>query len=177
MTKTRDKLLEAKYFLQRMREGQSEPDAFKYNLSAFLTAARSVTMFMQKEFHKIPGFKEYYAKKRCEMKQDETMNLMNSKRVMTIHNQPVHPRANIGVNISETVTISESLSVVLTREDGTTERSEPEPTPPPPPSGTKVTAKWLWYFDELPDKDIISVCEEHIDKLGTLVAECESHFS
>jgi len=46
MSDSREKLLEAEFFLERMKETQSDRAAFKYNLSAFLAAARSVTWFM-----------------------------------------------------------------------------------------------------------------------------------
>ncbi|MCD6209368.1 MAG: hypothetical protein J7J01_00480 [Methanophagales archaeon] len=56
-TDTREKLLEARYFLEQMKERQSDQDAFKYNLSAFLAAARSVTLIMQKEFARLLALK------------------------------------------------------------------------------------------------------------------------
>ena len=174
MTDTKEKLLEAKYFLERMIEKQIDRDAFKYNLSAFLAAARSVTSFMQTEFGKVSGFKEWYAKKRTEMQSDETMKLLNNKRVMTIHQQPVSPLAQVSVNICERVPISDSLSIVVTRADRTVERRESEPTPPPAPVKTEVTTEWQWYFEELLEKDVVTVCKEHVVKLEALVEECES---
>lgn len=45
-----NKYSEAKYFLDRMKENISDPDAFRYNLSAFLAAARSITFVLQNEF-------------------------------------------------------------------------------------------------------------------------------
>lgn len=39
MTDTREKLLEAMYFLEQVKKNTAERDAFKYNLSAFLSAA------------------------------------------------------------------------------------------------------------------------------------------
>ena len=62
VTDTMDKLNEAKYFLKSMNDNTPEREAFKYNLSAFLAAARSVTFIMQKEFDSIKGFKDWYKK-------------------------------------------------------------------------------------------------------------------
>ena len=177
MTNTREKLLEAKYFLERMKEKQSDQDAFKYNLSAFLAAARSVTLIMQKEFDKVSGFKDWYAEKKAKMQSDEAMRFLNHKRVMTIHKKPVQPHAHVNVGISEHIVLSDSVSVVITHADGTIERSESEPPAPSVPTETEGTMEWRWYFDELPEKDIVSVCEEHIAKLETLVTECESRFT
>ena len=50
MSTAREKLREAEYFLQGMRENSSERDAFKYNLSAFLAAARSARKFLKREY-------------------------------------------------------------------------------------------------------------------------------
>lgn len=46
-----EKLKEAKYFYSRMKEerGQEDRESFKYNLSAFLSVARSVLQYALKE--------------------------------------------------------------------------------------------------------------------------------
>jgi len=173
ITNTSEKLNEAKYFLECMKMKQSDRDAFKYNLSAFLSAARSLTLVMQKEFKHVSGFEEWYAKKRVNMRSDNSMKLLNDKRVMTIHKQPVRPHAHININISEQVSISESISVVITHANGTVEKREKKPILPPTTAKTKVKTEWRWYFNELLEKDVITVCEEHVVKLENLVAECE----
>jgi len=177
MSDTRQKLEEAKYFLEQMKGRQSDRDAFKYNLSAFLSAARSVTLIMQKEFGKVSDFKDWYTEKQSMMRSDETMRLLNNKRVMTIHQQPIRPRAHVKVSISEHITISESILIVITHADGTVERRESKPKLPPTPAKTEVTTEWRWYFDKLPEKDVVTVCEEYIAKLEALVAECKSLFT
>ncbi len=166
MTNTREKLLEAKYFLGCMIEKQSERDAFRYNLSAFLAAARSITLIMQTEFDKVPGFKEWYADKQTKMQDDLEMKLMNDKRVMTIHQKPVRPSAHVSVTIHDSIRISESLSIVITHANGTVERQESKPEPLPPPNKIETPAEWRWYFDEFPDKDVVTLCKEHVDKLA-----------
>ena len=187
MTDTRDKLLETKYFLERMIEKQTDQDAFKYNLSAFLSAARSVTLIMQKEFAKVSSFKKWYTEKQTEMKSDKTMKLLNEKRSMTIHVQPVSPLAHVDITIVvPTLSITMTTyppTVIVTRADGTIERMESEPPPSTLPSKTEVipakgetTEEWQWYFEDLLDKDVVTVCKEHIVKLEAFVKECESRF-
>ena len=61
------------YFLAQMEEKQAEQGPFKYRLSAFLSAARSVTFYVQKEFKHTPGFEEWYAQKQEEMRADPAM--------------------------------------------------------------------------------------------------------
>jgi len=48
----RYKIGEAKYFLARMEESLHDREAFLYNLSAFGTAARSVTQYAKEESQK-----------------------------------------------------------------------------------------------------------------------------
>lgn len=46
MTDTRRKLEEAEYFFKQMKESIEDDKIFSYNLSAFVTAARSISLFM-----------------------------------------------------------------------------------------------------------------------------------
>lgn len=179
MSDTRDKLVEAEYFVERMAETQSDRDAFKYNLSAFLAAARSVTAIMQKEFDKMYSFKDWYEEMQAKLQSNDTMRLLKNKRDVTIHQRPVRPRAHVNVSTAERETLTDSMSVVITRPDGTIERQESGPTPDPMPArpDTETEPEWRWYFDELPDKDVVTACEEHIAKLDIIVRECESRFS
>lgn len=178
MTNTKQKLFEAKYFLRRVIENQAERDAFKYNLSAFLTAFRSVTMIMQKEFDKVSGFADWYQVQQGQMRTDTKMKLLNTKRTMTIHQQPVQPRAHVNVSITEPITIIDSMSAILTRADGTIERYDPVPPESlPTPGKPETTVQWRWYFDEIPNIDVIAVCQECMTKLEAIVSECEQRFA
>jgi hypothetical protein len=177
MTNTKQKLLEAKYFLERMTENQAERDVFKYNLSAFLAAFRSVTMIMQEEFNKVSGFVDWYQVQQEKMKADDKMKLLNTKRTRTIHQQPVQPRAQVNKSIHEHVTISERVSVILTHADGTVERYNSAPPEPPPTPVKAETTQWRWYFDEIPDIDVVTVCQKCITELEAIVSECECRFS
>src|SRR3972149_11452851 len=124
MTDTKEKLLAAKYFLEQMLKNQSERDAFKYNLGAFLAEARSVTLVMQKEFNKSPGFNKWYANMQDKMQNDPEMKLLNDKRVTTIHRQPVRPSAHINISVTERLAIGDSALRVLIHADGNVERRE-----------------------------------------------------
>ena len=176
MTNTRNKLEEAKYFLLRMVEVVTNRTYFKHNLSAFLSAARSVTLIMQNEFDKIDGFKEWYIRKQNQMSTDPGMHLMNKKRVMTIHQKPVKPRGQIDVSVKEIITITEHVVAVLTHKDGTVERIEPKQSSHPLPSQSETEIRYRWFFEEIPNKDIITLSREYTLKLESIVRECESKF-
>jgi len=177
MTNTREKLVEAKYFLERMIENHAERDAFKYNLSAFLSAARSVTLIMQKEFGNVPGFTDWYSVQQGRMRDDSKMKILANKRDLTIHQEPVRPRAHVDLSATGHVIVTASVSMVVIHADGTVERRDSTPsTPPPAPAKTEPTVEWHWYFDEIPDTDVITICKEHVGKLESIVAECERLF-
>lgn len=182
MTDTREKLIEAKYFLERMIENQSERNAFKYNLSAFLSAAQSVTYVMQGEFSKVSGFKQWYDEKQTKMQGDSEMKLLHGKRVMTIHQKLVKPAALVTFAPSVTVGINVSASAIVTRADGTVEKLESKPETKTKPKAssssvkTEATIEWQWYFHELKDKDVVTICKEYLEKLEVIVEECESRF-
>jgi len=179
MTNTREKLLEAEYFLDRIIEEQSKRDFFQYNLSAFLSAARSITYFMQNEYCKTKGFDMWYANKQAHVLADKTMKFLNNKRVMTIHQKPVKPAAHVTVTASAKIGINVSASAIVTRADGTIEKlgSEGKSKPTSTPAKTEATIEWQWYFHELKGKDVVTICREYLDKLETLVEECESRFA
>jgi hypothetical protein len=177
MTNTKQKLLEAKYFLERMIENQANRDAFRYNLSAFLAAFRSATLIMQKEYNKVSGFADWYQVQQGKMKANDKMKLLNTKRTMTIHQQLVQPRAHVNVSITDHVAITGSVSIIVTRADGTVERRDSAPPEPPPtPAKTETTVQWRWYFDEIPNIDVVAVCQECMTELETIVSECEQRF-
>ena len=122
MNNTEDKLSEAKYFFERMKEHVMDREAFRYNLSAFLTAFRSVTFIMRKEYREISGCREWYCKKQIEMKKDEKMKLLKEKRNITIHQKPIHPRAHVNVNSTLSIGLVPEINVTISHTNGTEER-------------------------------------------------------
>lgn len=177
MTNTRIKLEEARYFLFRMIEEVANREPFKYNLSAFLAAGRSVTLIMQKEFSETPEFTKWYERKQSQMDNDTLLQLMNRKRVMTIHQKPIKPYGHIDVVTKSTVAINEHVVAVLTNKNGTVERIEHKQAPPSPPAKEKTEVKYRWFFVDIPDQDIITLLQEYIAKLENLVKECEDKFA
>jgi len=181
MNNTEDKLSEANYFLERMKEHVMDGEAFRYNLSAFLTAFRSVTFIMRKEYNRISGFEEWYRKKQIEMKKDEKMKLLKEKRNITIHQKPIHLRAHVNVNATSSIGLVPNIIIHHAHANGTEERysstEEEEEEHPQTPAKSDVDVQWRWYFDEFPDVDAITICEECLKKMKDIVSECKKKFS
>ena len=47
---TRHKFREAQYFLDQMNQSFQDDDRFLWNLSAFLSAERTITFYMQEQY-------------------------------------------------------------------------------------------------------------------------------
>lgn len=75
----RRKFEEARYFCSMMKDTKGE-EAFFYNLSAFFSAARSVTFFLQKEYSGDPDFMEWYSGEQEEMNEVPLFELIKGTR-------------------------------------------------------------------------------------------------
>jgi len=172
-----DKYSEAKYFLEKMKENISDPDAFRYNLSAFLAAARSVTFVLQKEFKK-EGFNEWYDEKVKEMKEDGLMKFMNEKRVVTIHKEPIKPLGRHSVSIGMSVYITESVEIKHIRDGKVIEERKISSEPKVDNTKENIEKKHRYFFQDYPsgEKEIIPTCEEYLSKLYQILEEADKLF-
>ena len=185
MNNTQEKMVEAKYFLERMIEFQTARIPFKHNLSAFLSAFRSVTFFMQKEYSGDESFKLWYSTKQKEFDTNEKMDLLNKKRVMTFHHVPLDIHSDIHVSVHEKAFASDESFAQLFHADGTIKKEEhiiinEEPAiieQVDSQSETIIDNKCLWYFNDYPNSDVITVCEEGTIYLTAIVLECITTFS
>jgi len=187
MTDTRCKLEEAKYFLGQMEDTVWNPMTFAYNLSAFLSAARSVIFFMQKEFQHFSRFDKWYKNKREEMKNYD-YEFFKDLRNETMHRRPVLPTrspfaeffvngVSIGTNVISPknkgvteIIHSKNVSVIIDEDNNIVPRQSTMS-----PHESKVTAH-LPYYVEGKKEDIVKLCSKHIANLEKLVDECEKRF-
>ena len=177
MSDTRQKLEEAKYFLEQMQVSAEDRKKFAFNLSAFLSAARSVTFIMQSEFKSYPGFNDWYKDKQEEMNNDRDFKFFNKLRVATIHKKPVVPYKKIEIDISETIHISESVTIRVTDKEGKVISEQTlEPKESKSSQETEVAIRHSWYFEKSPHDDLFELCNKYIQKIEKLVGECETRF-
>jgi len=171
MTNTRDKLNEAKYFLEEMKRVSSDPDKFRYELTAFLAASRSITQIMQKEFSEKTGFPDWYAKKQKEMESNSTLRYLHRQRAITYHERPV---LSYPIRVTDQISDSTGMQVVLM---GTGSNVSSFSSYIDFPTIQPIT-KIRYYFDDIPEKekDVITICQEALNALETIVIECETKF-
>lgn len=109
----------ASFFYSKMRETPGGKE-FRYYLSAFLSAARSIFQYSIKEGKSKPGWRKWYEDKM----NSEVMKYFRNKRNSNIHTTPL-PQ-NIMLVINETLNIAESTSTPRRDKDKQTLKLEGE---------------------------------------------------
>jgi hypothetical protein len=89
---TQGKIDEAHFFVSKMREKYNDRTEFKFYLSAFLSAGRSVIWVMNTEFGKVPSFKTWYDSRMLNDEENRIFKLVNDLRVETNKIKPVKTR-------------------------------------------------------------------------------------
>jgi len=86
---TARKVGEAEHFLSMMNQTCEDDKLFAYNLSAFLSAARTITWYMQKQYKHRDGFGHWYCEKRAQMRDDPELRYLNEARAEAVKKEPV----------------------------------------------------------------------------------------
>lgn len=79
-----ERLLEAQYFAHRLRH-QRDPCRIRYELNAFVAAARSVTFLLQKEMSAVPGFEAWWGEQRASLARDSAASFFVKLRNLSQH--------------------------------------------------------------------------------------------
>ena len=176
MTGTRDKLNETKYFFNRMDIVHRDSDAFRYEFTAFLSAARSVTQIMQNEYSKEPGFARWYSQKQDEMRKNPVLKYLHEQRRLSFHVRPAKTTSTINLEVHETICVTESVALFLEGTGGITKQVTVQH--PVFGSDSQGTSKIgiLYSFDDFPGKNVMQICQEDLIELENLVNECEQRF-
>ena len=181
VTRTRDKLNEAWFFLTKLDEHYFDhirgvlerdvsPPAFAYYLSAFVSAARSVTWVMRHEYSRVPGWEDWFRNQKGTNAQRTLLKLFNDPRVRSEKIEPLP--------------LGHSVHFV-----GDPDAPEPDPRLPrfritisTADDGCEEVihngeaAAFLWTLDEFEGEDLLPACREYANLLASLVQECEERF-
>ena len=178
---TQQKYDEAKYFLEMMRENIEDRQKFEYNLSAFLAAARSVTLFLKKRFLTKSDYNDWYF---ANEQKDKTgiLKFFREKRNIVIHEKLINPRSEISTTINIAMAVSASFEAIVRNAEGTIKdyeysKSPAKPKPASKPNSREET-KYKWFFKDWQetDEDVTTLCEKYLNKLKIIIEEVESKF-
>lgn len=151
ITETRIKLIDAGTQMKLAVENIANEDILRSCINAYISAARSVTMVMEKESAVYPELLTWYKTQMAELGKQPIMRFFNERRVHTIHRGSVKP-------ISHTTPIWDMVINGKNLEPGT---------------GTML----VWVFDNIdeymPSKsgNVFNLCEKYFLILRNLVHE------
>lgn len=168
----REKLEEAKYFYSRMLEEQSNRVYFKHNLSAFLSAARSVLQYAFEEAKTRQGGYQWYDNLKSK---SLILGFFKHIRDVNIHEKPIKSQVNYDLTIIETVHISDSILIEIRDKDGNikgkylSDMPQKEIEKPRVQVESKVSYKFI--DGQLNGKDVFVTCQKYIKELEEVIKE------
>ena len=172
------KLDEAAYFLGEMRRVRDTPQSFAYELSAFLSAARSVDYYLAKKCTGDEAAERWYSDVRSRVKNGEFRHVRYfiDKRDVNVHAGMIEPRGLTKLAISESSTATDSVSVTLRDGQGNVLEQRIQDTAPTAPverETTVVTRVDTYHFEDRRGEDLFQACQKYLDELTTIVGEAE----
>ena len=165
------KLAEAKYFYSRMFTDFDDRERFNYNLSAFLSSARSVLQYALEEAKTKTGGQQWYDN---HMAGSSVLSFFKDKRDINIHSEPVKPVQHIHVTATATVHLSASVSVTHTDASGNILYQSPPETPKPElkKSDTPAVVMSRYVFtDWTGGQDVMALSQMYLDELDRVVKD------
>jgi hypothetical protein len=166
------KFNEAAYFYNGMLANRTNVVILPYYLSAFLSAFRSITFYLQTQYSNDATFREWYARKRSEMAADPVLKMLNARRRGIVHLEPIDLFFKRGFEFPGRFggcIETNHLEV----EQGETADGRLTTTIKVGADGIEedVATQISWHFDEEDGEDVMSYCYLGLQKLDALLQE------
>ncbi len=184
MSETMYKLNEAKFFWKKMNEEYKSDPVFTYYLSAFISAARSITWVMRSEYVHIDEWETWFDSKDATKEEMILLKKMNDMRIRTTKTNTLHTgtralfdvkKEDITDDVKEFMKRLDRKKVTFTIEVNEDDSSVAKLNN----DGVTITGKITNVFrkiSDFPEDDILKVCRVYLDTLEKLVVECDSEF-
>jgi hypothetical protein len=168
------KIMEAEFFLKQLQASTSE--TVRYNVSAFLSAARSVLQYALEEAKSKSGGVRWYDK---EMSQRPIVAFLKAKRDLNIHQRPVPMTMDASIALNATVAMSGTVSRVFI--DGRTGEQRPivddaapivaaSPTERAIPPEELVARRYT-FADWTGPEDVQTLCDQYLAEIRRIVTD------
>jgi hypothetical protein len=201
---TRNKLAEAKYFLDILPNMTDDDDGFHYNLSAFLSAWRSTLDIMLYDLaeHFLLCFtrEDDMSKRDFEVAAKALRNRTALQFISwwghtqsVLGNTPLWRKRNINVHRGPLALTRQTRTLLVTGSGGTSGTISPYsvavdqnaaaglgslvPQAATVPMAPVAPTPTDWYFDDLPDRRAIDICNDAYLKMQEIVVEAETTFN
>jgi len=165
-----EKLGEASYFFTRMRQERGMPLHFKYNLSAFFSAARSVLQFANKEA-KQKNRQDWYVKI---MNSEPVLQYFRDMRNVSVHEKSVQPIKAMTALFRQEVTVLDAVTLTILDVQGNVVghgSSSPSPTPTTPETQPAIISDTYVFQDWKGNEDVFQLAKLYLEKLEELILD------
>ena len=165
------KLDEAAHFRRQMKATEHDPEDFKHNVSAFLTAARSVLMYA---FTEVGRGRPGRAWLDGRMSRSPLLQFFKDQRDLSVHHKPVSMERRVDITMHERIGIQESWSIELIGPDGKVKErrgSAPAAVAPVPRTTTTTIEHCYWFREWTGTEQVVVLCDRLLVELHDVVAD------
>ena len=142
------KLRETEYFFQQMNNTLQEPSIFRYHLSAFLSAGRSVLQYVCEEAKGNKGGQEWYDK---QMGSNPVLQFFRDARDENVHRLPANPPSNITIHAGSVRLSADGVQTQV--------------------PGAGATQDRPWFVISGRREDVMMYSERYVQELKAVVSE------
>lgn len=171
------KFEEAQYFLDKLANPELELREFSFELSAFLTAARSVIQYALEEARSKLGGQAWYG---GQVGVSPVVKYFKDKRDVSIHVTPVIPTRTFHVKIEERVVFGDSISIEVRKPDGTVVPDPPQEMAkeqaPREITRASSSSSVTYHFSDWPGtEDVVTLCGNYLQQVCNIIMDGRSH--
>jgi hypothetical protein len=159
-----------------MKQTANDWKLFKFHLSSFLSAMRSISLIMQKEYAQSSGFGKWYEHQQEEMRKDKLLKFFLELRNTTIHQKQVNPNVQISFNLTDLFSMPSGSTIVIGDKKEGPYLTNASVGGIPGTDVTKLQSIQKWYFDAKRDEDVITLCERYLSNMSAMVYEGREKF-
>ena len=166
-----DHKIEAQYFLNRLSDPQLEIREFSFELSAFLTAARSALQYALEEARLKSGGQAWYED---QVKAAKALKFFKEKRDVSVHAEPIIPKKFLNIQMEEKLGIGDFYSIEIINPDGTVVPDAPLETTTqqytPEITRAASSASVTYHFSDWPGQESVAeLCAEYLQQVRDII--------
>jgi len=168
-----EKFNEAAYFFNQMIATVNNTRIFPFNLSAFLSALRSTTFYLQVQYGHEQRFADWYGRAQEKMKNDPVLKMLTELRRQAVHLKPVNLLVNSGPRFHQNPIETDHLELMHTTDDEgniiwryKVDRDGQERQADP-------ITDWVFEHNEQP---VLVACRHGLEQLDSLLKEWNALF-
>ena len=201
---TEDKFNETLYFFNRMLEENKNEESFRYNLSGFLSAFRSISDIMRSEFKDVDGFKSWHQERVMDSfieKKGTVGYFLKKRRIETVHHKIINPKLNAKATLIENIFVYDDVrakvfdedgnfmgnydfdtgeiikdSIKFNNKNGKSGNNGSKFNSKDIPTSNELEIDYIWFFEECQDHDIMGLCILGLMEYDEIFNEFNSKF-